>query len=95
MSCGLGEKELWILNLLYTNRNFTQSSGYNSKKLERIYSRKFSNNIKPHTQVLLNEGYISQIRKKDIKYYILDKKKTSIALGSHGYNVTMGRERPV
>ncbi len=92
MSCGLGKEELWILNLLYTNRNFTPSSGYNSKKLERIYSRKFTK-IKPHIQALLNEGYISQIRKKDIKYYILDKTKASTALGSHGYNVTMGRER--
>ena len=95
MSCGLGEEELWILNRLYTKRNFTKDSGFHSKKLESIYSRKFTDKIKPHIQTLLNEGYISQIRKKDIKYYILDKKKASFALGSHGYNVTMGKERPL
>ena len=95
MSCGLGKEERWILNLLNTNRNFTQSSGYNSKKLERIYSRKFTDRIKPHIQLLLNERYISQIRKKDVKYYIIDMKKATFALRSHGYNVTKGRERPL
>jgi hypothetical protein len=40
-------------------------------------------------------GYITQIRKKDIKYYISDIKLTSVALGSHGYSVTKGRVRPL
>jgi hypothetical protein len=46
-------------------------------------------------QNLLNKGYIAQIRKQDIKYYISDSKAMNFALGSHGYPVTKGKIRPL
>ena len=97
MSCGLSDGELFILNFLYKNRNLASNRGQHCKKLEDIFNRKFSPRPKFEKAIktLLNKGYIAQIRKKDIKYYISDIKMTSFALGSHDYPVVIGRERPL
>ncbi|WP_301662876.1 hypothetical protein [Methanoculleus frigidifontis] len=42
-------------------------------------------------KVLMNDGYIAQIRKKKVKYYIADMKVAIFALKNHGYNVVDGR----
>ena len=97
MSCGLSDAELFILNFLYKNRNLASNRGQHCKKLEDIFNRKFSPRPKFEKTIktLLNKGYIAQIRKKEIKYYISDIKMTSFALESHDYPVVNGRERPV
>ena len=42
---------------------------------------------------LLSLGYITKIRKKDIKYFISDISKATHALDSHGFPVTKGKVR--
>lgn len=95
MSCGLSDDELFILNLLYKKRCLAKDRGFHSKKLEDLYIKKFSSNFERAIKNLLNHGYIAPIKKQDLKYYISDMKKMSIALGSHGYSVTKGRVRPL
>jgi len=94
MSCGLSKDALYILNILYTNRCFASNRGYNSNKLSHICDKKLSSNFKNAIKELKN-GYITPIRKKDLKYYISDIKIAIIAPNSHGYNVTKGRMRPL
>jgi hypothetical protein len=95
MSCGLSDGELFVLNYMYTKRNFASNKGQHCKKLEDIFNKKFSPRPKFEKAIktLLNKGYITQIRKKEIKYYISNRKMTIIALGSHDYPVVIGRER--
>ncbi|MGP8321127.1 MAG: hypothetical protein ACT6FE_02205 [Methanosarcinaceae archaeon] len=97
MSCGLSDDELFILNFLYKNRNLTSSRGQHCKKVENNFNRKYSPRLKFEKAIktLLNEGYITQIRKKEIKYYISEIKITTFALRFHGYPVVKGRERPL
>jgi len=90
MACELPEESLFILNILYKNRNFAINRGYHSDKLSTLYSRKFKGNeflkFKEAIKRLLNDGYITLIKKKEDKYYISDMKKAVFALTSHGYN---------
>jgi hypothetical protein len=72
MPCGLSDDELFILNILYKRRNLKSNRGHHCKKLEGFYRKKFSLNFDDAIQNLLNKGYIAQIRKKEIKYYISD-----------------------
>ncbi len=93
MACDLTNGELFILNVLYTNRCFKQSSGYNSKKLENIFVKGYTQDFEDAIKNLKNQGYITPIRKKDIKYFISDFKLTVAALTSHGYHTTQGKYR--
>ena len=97
MSCGLSDGELFILDFLYRNRNLASNRGQHCKKLEGIFNRKYS--LKPKFEkaikTLLNKGYITQIPKKNTKYYISDRKIAVIALKSHDYPVVNGRKRPL
>lgn len=97
MSCGLSDDKLFILDFLYKKRNLASNRGQHCKKLEDIFNRKFSqrSKFKKAIKTLLNKGYIAQIPKKEIKYYISDIKMTSFALRSHDYTVVNGRERHV
>lgn len=95
MSCGLSVDELFILNVLYKGRNLASNRGYHCNKLEKLYVKKFSLKFDKTIKNLLNKGYIAQIRKQDIKYYISDLKAMNFALGSHGYDVTKGKIRPI
>lgn len=95
MSCGLSDDELFVLNILYSNKNFKPSGGFHSKKLEGLYNKKFSSKFDVAIKNLLNKGYITPIKKKELKYYISDYKLMSFALGSHDYSVTKGRIRPL
>lgn len=95
MPCGLSNDELFILNVLYRGRNLASNRGYHCKKLENLYIKKYSLKFDKAIQNLLNKGYIAQIRKQDIKYYISDSKAMNFALGSHGYPVTKGKIRPL
>ena len=97
MSCGLSDNELFILNFLYKHRNINSNRGQHCKKLEGIFNINFSPRPKFEKAIktLLNKGYITKIRKKEIKYYISDRKNAIIALGSHGFPVVNGRERPL
>jgi len=95
MVCGLADDELFVLYILYSHRNFRADAGYNSKKLQRIYSKKYDRDFGAGTKRLKNQGYITSIKKKDEKFYISDFKKAVRALSAHDYNVTTGKERPV
>lgn len=95
MTCGLSDNELFILNLLYQNRNLNTSAGYHSKKLEKIYIKKYSIDFDDVIRKLMNTGYIGPIKKKDMKYYISDIPLAIFALKSHGYQVILGKVRPL
>lgn len=93
MSCGLPYAALIILEKLFREHCFARNRGYNCNKLDGIISEKTDSDFKKVVKKLKNEGYISQLDKKDIKYYISDYKKTVYALNSHNYSVTQGRKR--
>jgi chloramphenicol O-acetyltransferase len=95
MPCGLSEDALFVLNILYSNRCLASNRGFHSKKLKGLYTKKFSYKFEKTIKHLLNEGYITEIKKKESKYYISNIPKTSFALGSHGYSVTKGKIRPL
>jgi hypothetical protein len=93
--CGLSAEELFILNLLYSKRCFASNAGYHSDKLARIFRQKFNKNDDDYVKLLLNRGYLAAIGKSPVKYYIANIGDTAKALGTHGYNVTKGRTRPL
>jgi hypothetical protein len=93
MTCNLGEEELFILNLLYSNRNLRSDAGYHSEKMNKILRKKFNKEAKDALKKLVNEGYLSPIGKSPPKYYISDIPKAFSALDQHGYSVTAGRIR--
>lgn len=98
MSCGLTEKSLFILQLLYKNRCFNSSAGYNSEKLYSLFHRKFEDR-RPKKEFetainnLQNDGYITIIKKNKPKYFISEMKKTFYVLDSHGYPLAGGTKR--
>ena len=91
MACGLGEEELFILNVLYVNRNFTDKSSFNLRQISSAFRKKFNKDPEDIAKKLLNKGYLAAKRKKDIKYYITNMPMTAHVLSLHGYNVTPGR----
>jgi hypothetical protein len=91
MTCGLTEEELFVLYLLYSNRNLRSNRGYHSDKLNKLYQRKFGKDAEDTLKFLVNEGYLSRIGKSPPKYYINDIPRAFFALGQHGYSVTQGR----
>lgn len=94
MTCGLSDEELFILNVLYSNRCMRANRGYNSRKLAHLFGYKYNNKYRDKiVKSLVNERYITTIKKKDIKYYISDVPRTFFAPGEHGYNVVKGRKR--
>lgn len=93
MSCDLSDDDLFILNILYVNRCFSSSSEYNSKLLKKRFDKRGIGVFDETIKILLNEGYIATVPKKDEKYYISDRKKAIFALKSHGFNVTTGKIR--
>jgi hypothetical protein len=95
MPCDLSDDELFILNILYKRRNLRSDRGHHCKNLEGLYRKKFSSNFDDAIKNLLNKGYIAQIKKKEIKYYISNQKLMSFALNSHGYPVIKGKVRPL
>ncbi|EJG07374.1 hypothetical protein Metli_1423 [Methanofollis liminatans DSM 4140] len=94
MSCGLTEETLFILNILYKNRNLRSDRGYHSEKLNKLYTKKFSGrdhpSFKDAIKVLLKKGYITTIKKKEDKYYISDINKAQLALYTHGFTTLQG-----
>jgi hypothetical protein len=93
MTCNLSDEELFIINLLYLNRNFKSDAGYHSDKLNKLFRKKFNKDSKDVIKRLVNEGYLSSIKKSSPKYYICDIPKASSALAQHGYSATQGRIR--
>ncbi len=93
MTCNLGNEDLFILNLLYSNRNLKSNAGYHSEKLNRLFKRRFNRDAKDAIKRLTNDGYISRIGKSPPKYFISDIPRTFSALDQHGYSVTQGRLR--
>lgn len=93
MSCGLSDDALYVLNILYTSRCFKSDSGYHSKKLEKIISKKTPLKFEDIIKELQRDGYITQIRKKEIKFYISDMSRAIVALNLHSYSVTKGKTR--
>lgn len=93
MTCDLPEEVFFILNILYTHRCYKSSAGYHSEKLYKLFIRKeFNSEFKKIIKVLLNQGYISIIKKDEVKYYIIDKNRVARLLIQHGYDVnTRGR----
>jgi len=95
MGCGLSDGELFILHILYSKRNFKPEAGYNSEKLTKIYSKKYSQKFDKAIQELKQRGYIAQVRKTDIKFYIPHSsfKEVIVVLKIHGFTVIDGRDR--
>ena len=93
MSCELTEETLFMLNLLYKRRCVNMDKGYHSELLCKLYRSKFPAreylSCKDAIKILLNEGYITKIRKKKDKYYLSDINKAIQTLVSHGY-ITLG-----
>lgn len=89
MVCNFTEETLFILNILYKNRCLSSDKGYHSKKLKKIYIKKFSDknhlSLKGALKDLKNAGYITVIKKDDDKYYISNIKETILILHSFGY----------
>lgn len=89
MVCDLTEETLFILNILYKNRNFRSDRGYHSEKLKGLFNKKFPGrdhlSYKEAIKILKNSGYIAVIKKKDEKYYISNMKEVIVALTDHGY----------
>lgn len=96
MCCQLSEEELFILNMLYQGRCLTSWRGKNSEFIKKIYVKKhFSKDFDDAIHTLLNTGYITQIRKKDIKYYISNIPQATLALSIHGFDTSFGKTRPL
>ena len=97
MSCGLSAGGLFILDVMYRGRNLALAAGLHSKKLKKLFNKKFSRTEKFESviRILLNDGYITQIPKKEMKYYISNRKIAVYALGSHDYSVVRGKQRPL
>ena len=96
MSCGLSDGELFILNLLYQKGCTNSAAGKNSKQIEHLYILKhFSKDFNDAIKTLLNEGYITKIKKTDDKFYISDVRIAIPTLFVHGFNVTKGKVRPL
>jgi hypothetical protein len=93
MSCGLSDDALFVLNILYSHRCIKSSSGYHCKKLENILLKKISSKFDDIIKELKNCGYITTIKKSELKYYISSMEKTSYALRSHDFSFTLFRER--
>jgi len=96
MCCTLSEGELFILDMLYEGRCLAQKRGKNSELIKRIYAKKpFSPDFEDAIKTLLNAGYITQIKKTDIKYYISDIPKATWALSAHGFDTSTGKIRHI
>jgi hypothetical protein len=93
MTCDLDAVDLYVLALLYSERNFKSNAGYHSDKLSKLFRRKFNKDANDVIKRLVNEGYLSPIGKSPPKYYICDIPKAFFALDQHGYSVTQGRIR--
>ncbi|QSZ67000.1 hypothetical protein RJ40_05570 [Methanofollis aquaemaris] len=94
MSSELTEETLFILNLLYKRRSVRSDRGYHSEMLKKLYLKKFPGrdhlSFKKALKILLNEGYITKIAKKEDKYYISNISKAVSALENHGYSASKG-----
>ncbi|MDE4907756.1 hypothetical protein L0665_03905 [Methanogenium marinum] len=89
MSDELSEEMLFILNIFYKNRNLSSDKGYHSQKLKNLYGKKFPGReyltLKDAIKKLHNEGYITTIKKKEVKYYISNIPMAVLALQEHGF----------
>jgi hypothetical protein len=94
MSCGLTPEELFILNALYHHRCIGINHSKNLKEIEKAFNNQFNESLEEYFTNLVNNGYIAQKRKRDIKYYIADLPKTSYVINLHGGTATEGRVYP-
>lgn len=96
MCCQLSEEELFILDMLYQGRSLASNRGKNYEFIKKIYAKKrFTKDFDDAIKTLLNRGYITQIRKKDIKFFISNKNQATLALFSHGFNTSLGKIRHI
>lgn len=76
MSCNLSDGELYILNILYQRGCLNMAAGKNSKQIEKYYiKRGFSKDYDDAIHTLLNDGYITKIKKLTINFTFLISKK--------------------
>lgn len=96
MCCQLSEEELFILDMLYQGRSLASNRGKNYEFIKKIYTKKqFTKDFDDAIKTLLNEGYITQIRKKDIKFFISNMNQATLALSAHGFNTSLGKIRHI
>jgi hypothetical protein len=88
MPSGLTGMEIQILYILYRNKNFKTDAGYHGEKHRKILRKKYDQDFDEAISHLKNLAYIAAIRKKELKYYIIDLSKTSSVLEAHDLNVT-------
>jgi len=63
MTCGLADEELFILNILYVNRCFTDKASFNLVIIASAFRAKFGVDPEDCAKDLMSKGYISQKRK--------------------------------
>ena len=88
MTCELTDMEVHILYLLWRRKSFKSDAGYHNDMLESILRTKYDQDFNDAIMHLKNKAYIATIRKKELKYYILDLGKAYSVLKRHGFNVT-------
>lgn len=88
MPCDLTEMEVHILYLLWRRKSFKSDAGYHNDMLESILRKKYEQDFNEAISHLKNKAFIATIRKKELKYYILELSKAYSCLKKHGYNVT-------
>jgi hypothetical protein len=90
MVCGLNDGELFILNVLRVNHNFSDKASYNLKQIAPQFRARFNEDPNDVARNLENH-YITAKRKREIKYWISDRPRTWYALSQHGFNVGDGQ----
>jgi hypothetical protein len=89
----IGDRELFILHLLYSGRCFRSDRGYHRKKLDWLFRKKYNDDAKESIKRLQTTRIIGTIGKSPPKYYISDMPQAIKFLSGAGYSVTKGRER--
>ena len=96
MPSDLSEPDIFILNILCSGRCLSSSHSKNSEQIRNYYAKKeFDKDYDDAIRTLLNEGYITKVRKNDDKYYISDIPKTFKILSIHGIEVSKGKKRTI
>jgi hypothetical protein len=91
MTCGCTEFEIFILDKLWVGRNLRANRGHHIKKLKNSFQlefREITNNpnkqFDDSIQRLKNQGIVTQVRKKEIKFWISDITMARKYLQQHG-----------
>ena len=94
MSSELSKEELFILEYLCRNRKFKPDPSMKSEKLKHHFQYSFQEGFKAALKNLKNFGYIVEVKKKPVRYYVVFKYALP-ALKAHNIGVPLGKQRPL